>query len=142
MEGVKTYTCSVCGATKTEAVPKTEHVSYVSHEEPATCGKDGVKVYSCKNCGAELKRETIPATGQHSWDAGVETKAPTCVNPGIKTYTCTVCNATRQEEIPATGVHNYVNGVCSVCGAKDPATLPPDPGDGDGTDGVEGSEQP
>lgn len=142
VEGVKTYTCSVCGATKTEAVPKTEHVSYVSHEEPATCGKDGVKVYSCKNCGAELKRETIPATGQHSWDAGVETKAPTCVNPGIKTYTCTVCNATRQEEIPATGVHNYVNGMCSVCGAKDPATLPPDPGDGDGTDGVEGSEQP
>lgn len=36
-EGVKTYTCTVCGATKTEAIPKTDH-SYNSAGVCTLCG--------------------------------------------------------------------------------------------------------
>ncbi|MBQ6431099.1 MAG: hypothetical protein IJJ99_04410 [Oscillospiraceae bacterium] len=56
----------------------------------------------------------------HVWDAGVENPAANCINTGVMTYTCTLCGATRTEVTPATGVHNYVDGVCTVCGAEDP----------------------
>lgn len=39
----------------------------------------------------------------HTWDEGVQTKAPTATEPGEKTFTCTVCGATKKEVIPATG---------------------------------------
>ncbi len=58
-----------------------------------------MKTYTCAACG-DTKTEEIPATG-HSWDAGVETTAPTCTTAGVKTFTCTVCDETKTEEIPA-----------------------------------------
>ena len=51
---------------------------------------------------------------EHSYE-GTITSAPTCTAPGVMTYTCGSCGESYTEEIPATG-HNYVNGVCSVCG--------------------------
>lgn len=46
------------------------------------------------------------------------TKAATCTDTGVKTLTCS-CGDTYTETIPATG-HNYENGTCTECGAKDP----------------------
>ena len=46
------------------------------------------------------------------------TKAATCTDTGVKTLTCD-CGDTYTETIPATG-HNYENGTCTECGAKDP----------------------
>lgn len=90
----------------------------------------------------------------HVWDTGVDTLAPTCGATGIRTYTCTVCGETREETLPATGQHNFVDGKCTVCGAPDPdappappVTDPDDPedpskggegGSGDGGDGGSG----
>ena len=34
------------------------------------------------------------------------------------TYTCTVCSGTKTEVIKALG-HNYVDGICSICGDKE-----------------------
>ena len=39
----------------------------------------------------------------HSWNVGAVTTEPTETGKGVKTYTCTVCQATKTEEIPATG---------------------------------------
>lgn len=61
---------------------------------------------------------TPPAQHTHTWDAGVVTKEATCTEAGVKTFTCS-CGATYTEAIPAKG-HNYNNGVCSNCGAKQP----------------------
>ena len=36
------------------------------------------------------------------------------------TYTCSLCTDSYTEEIAATGVHNYVDGSCTVCGKDDP----------------------
>lgn len=57
----------------------------------------------------------------HSY-TGEVTTAANCTTAGVKTFTCQ-CGDAYTEEIPATG-HTYVEGVCSVCGAADPAYNP------------------
>lgn len=51
----------------------------------------------------------------HNWVETI-TKEATCTTTGIKTFTCS-CGATKTQTIPAKG-HNYVDGVCSNCGAE------------------------
>ena len=127
VEGVKTYTCTVCGQTKTEAIPKVDHTSDSGTvTTQATCGRDGVRTYSCTSCGAVLRTESIPATGQHTWNEGTVTAQPGCEASGVKTYTCSVCGQTKTEEIPALG-HSYAGGTCTRCGAADPSAPPSDP---------------
>lgn len=53
----------------------------------------------------------------HSYTSSVTTAA-TCTTAGVRTYSC-ACGESYTESIPATG-HNYVDGVCTVCGAADP----------------------
>ncbi|MDD6022785.1 MAG: phosphodiester glycosidase family protein [Oscillospiraceae bacterium] len=65
-EGVKTYTCSICGETKTEAIAALGHTwdeGKVTTEP--TCTEEGVKTYTCSACG-ETKTEAIAALG-HSF---------------------------------------------------------------------------
>lgn len=50
------------------------------------------------------------------------TTAATCTTAGVKTFTCE-CGDKYTQSIPATG-HNYVDGVCSVCGAADMTVQP------------------
>ena len=104
--GVKTYTCTVCNATKTEAISATGHTSVDVPEKPATCTEPGYTVGTkCSVCGATLSgMEEIPAKG-HSWNDGEITTAPTCEDKGVMTYTCTNegCGETKTEEIPAKG---------------------------------------
>lgn len=106
--GVKTYTCTKCKATKTEAVAATGKHNWnggAVTKQP-TCAAAGVKTYTCTVCGA-TKTEAVPATGNHSWDGGKITKQPTCKDAGVKTYTCPVCGTTKTESIPATGQHAW-----------------------------------
>ena len=73
----------------------------------------------------------------------VEGKSPTCTQPGTKAYYVCECGAAFEDEamtkpiadldtwkvIPAKG-HNFENGVCTVCGEKDPDyTEPTEPTD-------------
>ncbi|MBP3413562.1 MAG: S-layer homology domain-containing protein, partial [Oscillospiraceae bacterium] len=58
----------------------------------------------------------------HAWNEGEVTTAATCAEDGVMTYTCTLCGATKTEVIPATGAHNFVDGICSVCGEKEEVT--------------------
>ena len=133
-EGVKTYTCSMCGATKTETIAKlTEHkwdTGKVTKE--ATCKEEGIKTYTCSVCGA-TKTETIAKLTEHKWDTGKVTKEATCKEEGTKTYTCSVCGATKTETIAKLTEHKWDTGkvtkeatckeegvktyTCSVCGA-------------------------
>lgn len=95
-EGVKTYTCTVCGNTKTAKIGTLEHkhtfdterweYNAENHWHPATCAHTDEK----KDLAA------------HNWNAGVVTTEPNYGVEGEKTYTCTTCKATRVESIPAT----------------------------------------
>ena len=191
--GVKTYTCSVCTGTKTEAVAATGHaygdwtkVDAANHQRvcskdashieteahtlitdaavAATCTETGLTegshcdvcnsvivaqtvvdaldhdftgtytydadghwhvcardncdvtdakvphTYNTTNCAVEATCACgyVKAAGEHAWDNGVETTAPTCEDTGVTTYTCTSagCGATKTEPIDALG-HSY-----------------------------------
>ena len=104
--GVKTYTCTVCNATKTEAIDATGHTPVEVAEQPATCTEAGHKAGTkCSVCDAILSgMEEIPATGHTEViDAA---KAPTCTETGLtEGKHCSVCNTVlvAQEVIPAKG---------------------------------------
>lgn len=66
-------------------------------------------------------------------------KAPTCTEVGWEAYDeCAECGYTTYKEVSATG-HNYVNGVCDACGAKDPGYVAPAAGGSDEPDEPEES---
>lgn len=101
--GVRTFTCAVCRATRTETIPATgEHTFVFTKNVAPTCTADGYDLYTCSGCGATEKRNSKPALG-HKWDSGKVTTEPTETTPGVRTYTCTVCGQTKNEIIPATG---------------------------------------
>ena len=134
--GVKTYTCAVCGETKTEIIPITGNHTWDEGKvtkEP-TCKDTGVKTYTCTECGG-IKTAVIPVTKTHTWgewqkdtaeshkhtctvcgnteseahtwDEGKITTPASHVKEGVKTYTCTACSETKTETVPKTAEHSY-----------------------------------
>lgn len=104
--GVKTYTCTVCNATKTEAIDATGHTPIEVAEQSATCTEAGHTAGTkCSVCDAKISgMEEIPATGHTEVvDAAV---AATCTKTGLtEGKHCSVCNTVlvAQEVIPAKG---------------------------------------
>ena len=129
--GLSVKACTVCGAYLADsdfivkALPHTAAAD-LANVKDATCTEAGYTGDSvCKWCGKLLKAgEEIPALG-HKTEVK-DAKAATCTEAG---YTgdevCTVCNETikKGEVIPALG-HKYENGVCTVCGEKEPVVAP------------------
>lgn len=121
--GVKTYTCTVCNATKSEAIDATGHTPVEVAEQPATCTEAGHKAGTkCSVCGATISgMEEIPATGHTEViDAA---KAPTCTETGLtEGKHCSVCNTVlvAQEVIPAKGhtevIDPAVEATCTTPG--------------------------
>ena len=100
-EGVKTYTCALCGAARDEAIPALGHAfgEWETTKEP-TCTEAGEQTRTCPRCG-ETETQPVAALG-HTWDAGVVTTPSFCNKEGVMTYTCTVCQETKTEPIPKT----------------------------------------
>ena len=133
--GVKTFTCTVCNETRTEAIDATGHTPVEVAEQPATCTEAGHKAGTkCSVCDAILSgMEELPATGHTEViDAA---KAPTCTETGLtEGKHCSVCNTVlvAQEVIPAKGHTEVIDPAveptctepgktegkhCSVCNA-------------------------
>ena len=131
--GVKTFTCTVCSETKTEAIDATGHKPVDVAEQPATCTEAGHTAGTkCSVCGATMSgMEEIPATGHtEAIDPAVE---PTCTEPGkTEGKHCSVCNEilVAQTVIHATGHKEVIDAAkaptctetgltegkhCSVC---------------------------
>lgn len=111
--GVKTFTCTVCGETKTQEIEALGHdYSIFVEEVAATCKEAGVKVMKCSRCDEKDYQEIALDPNAHDWnktgtDNGDGTHTVTCKNDGTHTNIVE---------------HSYVDEVCSVCGAKKPAT--------------------
>ena len=106
-EGIKTFECSICNKTKTEAIKSLGH-DYSSEwtiDKAATCTQEGSKSHHCTRCDDKKDVTTISKTN-HNWDSGVETTKATCTKDGVKTYTCKDCKTTKTEVIKALG-HDY-----------------------------------
>ena len=92
-DGIKTFTCSGCGATRTETIPASSDAHTFSEE----WSHDETYHWHASTCGHDV----VSDKAEHSWDNGIITKAPTHLEDGIKTFTCSGCGATRTETIPA-----------------------------------------
>ncbi|MCD7754763.1 MAG: hypothetical protein LUJ09_00265 [Firmicutes bacterium] len=99
-EGVKTYTCSVCGATKTETIPVT------SHTYDNDCDPD------CNVCGAT---RTVTHSYATVWSSDGEGHWHECTICGAKAdYAAHVAGAAATETTAQ---------VCTVCGYEIQAAL-------------------
>ena len=133
-EGEKTFTCTICGNTKTEKVSTTDHQHMeIRNQKNPTCKEAGYSGDTyCADCGVKIfSGQTIAKTKNHNWDGGVITTEPTCTERGEKTFTCTICGNTNTKKVNATG-HSYgaykvvkeptnkrkglKSKTCSVCG--------------------------
>ncbi len=116
--GEMTYTCSGCGATKTETIPATGHTwgSAVRENEVAateTASGSYDLVYYCTDCDAELARTSVivSATG-HTYGAPTFTWADD-YSSATAAFTCSVCN-------------DVLTAVCAVTSATTEATVTED----------------
>ncbi len=132
-EGVKTYTCTVCKTTRTEAISAKGHTEVIDAAKEPTCTETGLtEGKHCSVCQAVIVAQQTVAAKGHSWDDGVIDPDATCTNEGVITYTCTVCKTTKTEAVSAKGHTEVIDAVveptctetgltegkhCSVCGA-------------------------
>ena len=101
--GVKTFTCTRCGETRTETMPVIPHVHSCKDVVTApTCTEKGYTTHTC-SCGDSYVDTYTNALG-HAWDSGKVTKEPTATGDRRQDLLpCTRCSATKTETIPATG---------------------------------------
>ena len=140
-EGITTFTCTVCGETRTEPIPKLTHThNYTDVVTPPTCTEQGYTTHTCAGCGESYVDSYVNALG-HKTELR-NAKVATCTVDG---YTgdeiCSVCGVTVKQGtvIKATG-HKWDNGkvtkeptetaegvktfTCTVCGETRTEAIP------------------
>ena len=137
--GVKTYTCTGCGETKTEAIAALGH-NYAAVYDYGETGH----WHACSRCDAtdEPAAHVYPAgakceeaaectvcgyvkpAGVHAWDEGEITMRPTCTERGEKAYVCTICGTTTAAKLDPLG-HDFAEeftvdqeATCTAQGSK------------------------
>ncbi|MBQ8475116.1 MAG: DUF4091 domain-containing protein [Clostridia bacterium] len=108
--------CAHCG----ERLDNQAHTLNVKYTN--TCDAAGEKIEYCAYCDYSATVAEVEAKG-HNLKS--ETKAPTCSKAGYKKSYCYNCDYVEETVLEATGEHNYVEGVCSVCGTVDENYQPP-----------------
>ena len=133
-------------------------------EKPATCTAEGnIAYWYCADCGKYFRdaacteeitqADTVLAVAPHSAVTAVAEKPATCTEKGnIAYWHCADCGkyfsdaaCTREITLENTVLrekgHQFENGVCTVCGVKDPNAQPPETGD-EGESQTPAPEQP
>lgn len=128
--GSAKYKCMICGEVIEKELPA------LGHDWDGGVRSGDYITYYCRREGcSETKTEESQHT--HTYDEGIVTQAATCGAPGVLTRTCAICGQQIQEEIPATGQHQYGEAVrdgdylvmnCIICGHSEStySPLPPE----------------
>lgn len=130
------------------AGPACEHLHTSEITVPATCISAGSAAVVCDDCGEQLSAAVLPALGHFgsvtytgngdgthtlfceregcpgetaacTLEEGEVTRAPSCGESGERSLICSVCSDVVTVSIPAGGNHDFADGVCAVCGAKE-----------------------
>lgn len=107
-EGKTEYTCTKCGAKKSETLSKTDdhemknltYVNSTSHQSV------------CSVCQKSI-------VSDHVWEMTNVLKKATCKEEGKATFQCTGCKEEKTETVPMSTKHTYDHGCdkdCNVCG--------------------------
>ena len=91
-DGVRTYTCAICKATKTETIPALQE----AHTFATEWTYDAVYHWHASICCHGV----VSDKAEHSWDTGTIIAEPTYTTEGTISYVCTVCGRTKTESIP------------------------------------------
>lgn len=128
--GSAKYKCTICGEVIEKELPA------LGHDWDGGVRSGDYITYYCRREGcSETKTEESQHT--HTYDEGIVTQAATCGAPGVLTRTCAICGQQIQEEIAATGQHQYGEAVrdgdylvmnCIICGHSESTynPLPPE----------------
>ncbi len=114
-EGVKTYTCSKCSDSYTEALPKLQHVYTKSDETAPTCTASGYTTYTCEKCGYSYNEIGADAKG-HTLEKTVINGS--CTKDGSVVLSCEECDYEITVDVPALG-HDYtkISSTDATCAA-------------------------
>ena len=111
------------GSSTTISIPryaKTPDVCAHNYEDNVVrpnCTAGGYTVKVCSECGDSYVCDETKAL-EHTYESVVTD--PTCTKVGYTTHTCTRCGYVLIDtEVAALG-HDYADGLCNMCGAKEP----------------------
>lgn len=86
---------------------------------------DGGNIWAYSFNGSDAQKWKLVSTScAHTYESWSVTKTASCTESGTEKRTCTLCKNTDTRTISELG-HNYVNGVCSRCGERDPNAQKP-----------------
>ena len=85
-----------------------------------TCTEPGYTTHKCTSCDYSYNDSYIEPLGHNYTE---EVTKPTCTERGYTTYTCSCGDSYKSDYKDALG-HDYKNGTCTRCGAKDPNYKP------------------
>lgn len=99
-EGLRTFTCEICGDTYEQTEPTNDEHDYIEERVEPTCTENGSVTYTCSRCGDTYSNE-LESTG-HTFEYTV-TKEPTCTEMGEQIGKCTVCGVEETNNLPELG---------------------------------------
>ena len=136
-DGVKTFTCRVCGDSYTEVIKALGHKYTSKIAKEATCSAEGEKIFTCSVCGHSYS-EKIPQL-EHKWGKETVGREATCEAEGYKVKTCSLCGVDSYTTIPkkehsfgketvgreaTCSSEGYKVKTCTVCGTDSYTTIP------------------
>ena len=128
-EGLKKFSCDLCGFSKTQSIktiPHTPGRAVLENEFTGSCFIKGKydQVTYCTVCGNECSRETIRTDYVHVYGEWLVVTDKTLTKDGLERQECAICGHTNDRVIPADGNcpgHKFVENPISKY-QKSPAT--------------------
>jgi len=88
-DGYTLYKCTICGKSKSEAIPATGH-DYTEEVIAPTCTTQGYTLQKCSKCGSASK-SNFTALMRHK-EEHITIQEPQCIVEGIDEIRCADCN--------------------------------------------------
>lgn len=142
------YICTLCGETKSDALPKIDHDYEQTDYTEGDCVTPSVTTYTCTMCKKSYTEEG--PYGDHDYEPVPEMRAePTCTESGHTVMQCVICGDTIEESLPPLGhdwsetytqlrpssctVYGREARICNRCGElADERAIPLKPHESDG----------
>lgn len=97
-DGIKTYTCYICNATRTETIPATAKHTYTEKVIAPTCAKNGYTLHTCTTCGVYYTSDYVHTIGHGSKTYRALVSKATLSKNGSAVAICSACDTVVKKE--------------------------------------------